>query len=151
MAETVIRPSMKLVRIGYTIVFVVIFACVLAAVNWEPLQSWPSWLLVLPALLLLLPLRSHIRRSFTKLTILDDKLRYEAGILSKTTRNLQVAKVQDARVDQSVWQRMFATGDLSIETAGETGQLTMPGIDNPQQVAERILAVAASQTPKGKP
>ena len=151
MAETVIRPSMKLVRIGYTLVFLIIFVCVLAAVNWKAVQSWPSWLLVLPALLLLLPLRRQIRRSFTKLTILDDKLRYQSGILSKTTRNLQVVKVQDVLVDQSLWQRMLGTGNLSIETAGETSQLTMPDIDDPQQVAEHILAVAAGHHPKGKP
>jgi uncharacterized membrane protein YdbT with pleckstrin-like domain len=151
MAETVIRPSLKMVRVGYTIVSIIIFVCVLAAVNWKAVESWPGWLLVLPFLLLAVPLRRQIQRSFIKLTILDDKLRYETGILHKTTRTAQVAKIQDVLVDQRLWQRILRTGDLSIETAGESSRLTIADIDNPQQIAERILAASAKYLPKDKP
>lgn len=151
MAETVIRPSLKMVRVGYTIVCIIIFVCVLAAVNWKALESWPAWLLVLPFLLLAAPLRRQIQRSFIKLTILDDKLRYETGMLSKTTRNIQVAKIQDVVVDQSLWQRILNTGNLSIESAGESSRLTIADIDGPQQIAEKILAASAKYLPKGTP
>ena len=33
-------------------------------------------------------------------------------------------------------------GGITLETAGETGRLTMENIDNPQQVADHILALA---------
>ena len=151
MAETVIRPSLKMVRVGYTIVCIIIFVCVLAAVNWKALEAWPAWLLVLPFLLLAAPLRRQIQRSFIKLTILDDKLRYETGMLSKTTRNIQVAKIQDVVVDQSLWQRILNTGNLSIESAGESSRLTIADIDGPQQIAEKILAASAKYLPKGTP
>jgi uncharacterized membrane protein YdbT with pleckstrin-like domain len=51
-------------------------------------------------------------------------------------------KVQDARVDQSVMQRMFGVGDLAIETAGEASRLTLRNVDQPQRVAEEILAAS---------
>jgi uncharacterized membrane protein YdbT with pleckstrin-like domain len=62
--------------------------------------------------------------------------------MAKSTRNISLPKVQDARVDQSVMQRMFGIGDLSIETAGEASRLTIRNVDQPQQVADEILAAS---------
>ena len=42
-------------------------------------------------------------------------------------------------MDQSLGQRLFGVGDLSIETAGETSRLTVRSIDEPQEVADRIM------------
>jgi uncharacterized membrane protein YdbT with pleckstrin-like domain len=113
-----------------------------------PDNEWRDrpWILVIPVLLLVWPIRRHIAQRFTKATIAGDKLRYEVGALSKSTRNISLPKVQDARVDQSVVQRMFAVGNLSIETAGETSRLTMRNVDQPQQVAEEILAASHNTT-----
>ena len=114
MNELVIRPSMKLIRASYTVVFIVIFVCVLAWVNVDKVHSWPPWVLLIPALLLIFPPRNHIRRNYTKITVLEDKLRFETGMLSRTTRNLQISKIQDVRVDQALGQRLLGTGNLSI-------------------------------------
>jgi uncharacterized membrane protein YdbT with pleckstrin-like domain len=101
------------------------------------------WLPAVAALGLLFPIRRHIRRQSVKMTIAGDKLRYEAGLLSKTTRNIQLSKVQDVRVDQSLGQRMLGVGDISIETSGESSRLEMDNVDAPQAIADEI--VAASQ------
>ncbi|MGE5646697.1 MAG: PH domain-containing protein [Acidobacteriota bacterium] len=85
------------------------------------------------------------------MTLTGDKLRYEAGVLTKTTRTIQVSKVQDVRVDQSLVQRLSATGDLSIETAGETSQLVVRDIDDPQAVADAITEASQAQPPQQKP
>ena len=77
---------------------------------------------------------------------MGDKLRYEVGFMRKSTRNISLPKVQDARVDQSVTQRMFSVGDLAIETAGEASRLVIHDIDRPQPLADEIMrrAEAAS-------
>ena len=108
----------------------------------SPVAATP-WLPAVAALGLLFPIRRHIRRQAVKMTIAGDKLRYEAGLLSKTTRNIQLSKVQDVRVDQSLGQRMLGVGDISIETSGETSRLEMDNVDAPQAIADEI--VAASQ------
>ena len=59
---------------------------------------------------------------------------------SKTTRNIQISKIQDVRVDQSVSQRIFNVGDLSIETAGESSRLTVHNVDNPQGLMRFSIA-----------
>jgi len=89
-----------------------------------------------------------LRRQFTTVTVSGDRLRYETGAFSKTTRTIQISKLQDVRVDQRPMQRMFRVGNISIETAGETSRLTIPDVDDPQALADDILDRAhRSQTP----
>ncbi len=150
MEEIVIRPSMKLVRAGYTLVFGVIFVCVFVYANIKAFENTTAWVLLVPALLLIWPLKYHILRRFTRMTLSGDKLRYETGILSRSKRNIQLTKVQDVRVDQSLAQRMLGTGNLSVETAGETSLLTMRNVDNPDLVAEELLRAVHGDGLEGK-
>jgi len=142
MEELVIRPSTKFIRLGYAAVILLIIGAAVAQNQFKDKfpESWPPW--VLPAvfaLLLLWPASRHWRQRFTKMTMIGDKLRYETGMLSKATRTIQLSKVQDVTVRQSLGQRMGGIGDLSIETAGESSRLTFPNIDRPQVVADRII------------
>jgi membrane protein YdbS with pleckstrin-like domain len=138
----IIRPTMKFIYAGYAVVLLIVAVTVAAAfrMQWppwvpSPLQPWVPWL---PALLLLWPLKRHIRNRLTRMTIHNDRLQYETGFLSKTTRTILISRVQDLTVHQRFGQRIFRVGDLSIETAGETSKLTIPGIDRPQEIADHI-------------
>ena len=138
--ELTIRPSTKFIKIGYAAVIVLLVASIIAQNQITLPEGLPSW--VIPgifALLLLWPASRHWSQRFTKMTMVGDKLRYETGMLSKATRTIQLSKVQDVTVRQSLGQRMAGVGDLSIETAGETSRLTFPNIDSPQAVADRII------------
>ena len=142
MEELVIRPSLKFIKIGYAVVIVLFLAAVIAQSQLKDSlpASLPNW--VIPgvfALLLLWPVSRHWQQRFTKMTMVGDKLRYETGMLSKATRTIQLSKVQDVTVRQSLGQRMGGVGDLSIETAGESSRLTFPNIDAPQAIADRII------------
>lgn len=150
MADVVIQPTKKWIRFQYTTVFILFCAAVFLYVNYFPEK--PAWLLVFPALLFLFPIAGDIRRHFTRITITGDKLRYELGLLSKTTRTIQISKIQDVTVTQSLGQRLLRIGTLSIETAGETSRLTIQNIDEPRVVAEEILDAAQGHAPapKGK-
>ena len=150
MEEIVIRPSMKLVRAGYTLVFGVIFVCVFIYANNKAFENTTAWVLIIPALLLLWPLKYHLLRRFTRMTLSGDKLGYETGILSRSKRNIQLSKVQDVRVDQSLGQRLLHTGNLSVETAGETSLLTMRNVDNPDLLAEELLRAVHGDGLDGK-
>ena len=147
MEDTVIRPTMKFIKLGYALVALVIVAGVVGFSLLSQDSEWKDrpWIMALPAVLFVWPIRRHVTRQFTKATIAGDKLRYEVGALGKSTRNISLPKVQDARVDQSVIQRMFSVGDLAIETAGEASRLTIRNVDRPQQVAEEILAASHNQ------
>ena len=142
MEEMVIRPTTKFIKAGYAIVFLLILVGAVAQYKVKELQNLNLPQGVVPgvlALLLLWPISRHIERRFTKMTIIGDKLRYEVGMLSKSTRTIQLSKVQDVTVRQHLGQRMAGVGSLAIETAGESSRLTFPSIDSPQSVAEHII------------
>jgi len=153
MEDTVIRPTMKFIKMGYAVVVLIIAAGVILFFTMiSPENEWRNkpWVTALPALLLIWPIRRHVARRFTKATIAGDKLRYEVGALAKSTRNISLPKVQDARVDQSMTQRMFGVGNLSIETAGEASRLTIRNVDRPQEIADQILAASHGAAGKGQ-
>ena len=131
---------MKLIKAGYAIVVLVVLLAFVIYDRYATTQG--VWLPALTLLLLAWPASRHARRGFTRMTLSGDKLRYESGFLSKTTRTLQLSKIQNVRVDQSIGQRMLGTGDISIETAGETSGLTMRDVDRPQSVADTIMDAA---------
>jgi len=142
MAEMIIRPTMKFIYLGYAVVVVIVVALVVAMERiqmppWIP-SPWQPWIPWLPVLLLLWPLERHLRNRFTKMTILDDRLRYERGILGRTTRTVLISRVQDVTVHQRIGQRIFGVGDLSIETAGKSSWEAIVNIDRPQEIADHI-------------
>ena len=141
MADIVIRPSMKFIKAGYVITLFVVAASIILTYQHLP-DSYPTWLPVLWLILFLWPIKRHIQRQAVKLTIAGDKLRYETGMASKSTRLIQLPKVQDVRVVQSFMQRILGVGDISIETAGENSRLVVHNLDQPQQLAEQLTDLA---------
>jgi uncharacterized membrane protein YdbT with pleckstrin-like domain len=142
MAEMIIRPTMKFIYLGYALAVVIVVALVVLLEHIQmpvgipsALQPWIPWL---PVLLLLWPIKRHLRNRLTKMTILDDRLRYESGLMSRTTRTILISKVQDVTVHQRISQRLFGVGDVSIETAGGSSRETIFNIDRPQEIADHI-------------
>jgi uncharacterized membrane protein YdbT with pleckstrin-like domain len=152
MADLLIRPSLKQIRVAYAAVFVLLAASVAVYYATALQERVGLGVALLPGLLLLWPIKRHLTRQFTRMTVSGGTLRYESGIISRTKRLIQVAKVQDVRVDQTLTQRLLDVGRLSIETAGETSQLAITNVDSPDHVAEDILRVAhaGAEEPKGK-
>src|SRR5271154_4781939 len=128
MSDIVIRPSMKFIKIGNVCALLMVGAAIFVhykyLVDRYPEQRYP-YLPIASLLVLLWPFKRHLQRQTVKLTIAGDKLRYETGLASKSMRLIQLPKVQDVRVIQSFWQRLFGVGDISIETAGENSRLVV--------------------------
>ena len=149
MPDLIVRPSMKLVRPIYWAFF--LLTLVILIYNQNSATPYP-WLLVFPALLLVWAVLRHVKSHFTVLSLTGDKLRFECGWLSKSTRTIQISKVQDVRVDQTLTQRLLKIGNLSMETAGETSRLTVVNVDHPQDVADELIDISdGGSGKKGKP
>jgi membrane protein YdbS with pleckstrin-like domain len=136
MPDLVIRPTAKFLKAGAVIAVLVVIALEILIVT-----SWTGTMLLMlaPLLILLWPGMRALERRFTRAVISGDRLRYETGMTSKSTRTIQLTKVQDVRVDQGMMQRVFNIGNISIETAGETSRLSIPNVDNAQALADEIL------------
>jgi len=142
-----LRPSLKFVRLAYILALVLAVAVVVYWLSQKgsektPIVPQPLWVLVVPGIIFVLAVVRHSQKRLIKLTILGDRLRYEAGLLSKSTRTIELAKVQDVRVDQSLGQRMVNIGNLSLETAGGSSRIVIQSIDRPQDAADHILELA---------
>jgi uncharacterized membrane protein YdbT with pleckstrin-like domain len=141
MAEIHIRPSSMLMKAKYAL------AALLTGVV---LYLWKSQeqiyflaLLIIPLYLVITATSQMVKIRFTTMQISGDRLKYEAGMASKTSRSIPLHKVQDVTVNQSMGQRILGLGDLSIETAGETSRLTIEQISSPRVIAEQILDIVA--------
>ena len=143
-----LRPSTKFVKLGYVFCLVLAVAIAVYLKSTGPADERMWWALIVPALLTVLVLARHIEKLVMKLEIKGDHLRFESGLLSKSTRTMELVKVQDVRVDQTLGQRIAGLGDLSFETAGGSSRIVMRSVDNPQLAADHILELAKAQRVK---
>jgi len=144
MENRIIRPSLKLVRAGYLAVGLLVAVLYFLGFRANWFDEWPWWTPALGLLLALWPLKRHIASRFDRLVVAGDRLRLESGVLRRTSRMMQLSKVQDVRVEQTLWQRLLGTGDLYVETAGEAGQLFLANVDDPHEVSAFILSAASA-------
>jgi uncharacterized membrane protein YdbT with pleckstrin-like domain len=142
----VIRQSSKLIMVGYILFVLCEIGILLVWFATTQHPDIPFWVpMILPAVLLLFLFIRHLKRLATKMTVEGERLQYEEGIFSKSTRTLEIAKVQDVRVDQTLLQRMINVGNLSVETAGTSSHIVIPSIDRPNDAARHMLDLAKSQ------
>ena len=138
MSDLTIRPTAKFIKAGAIATAIVILGLdIVYLAQWR--HNAPYWVMAIPLLLLTWPASRWFRRQYTKAVISGDRLRYEVGLAARSTRNVQLSKIQDVRVDQGVMQRSFHVGNLSIETAGEASRLTLFNVDSPQELADEIM------------
>ena len=144
-----IRASLKLVKLGYFLCLLVALAIAgyLVSIHNQDNRMWAT--LLVPGILIFFVMIRHARRTLNTLIVSDGRLRYESGLLSKTTRSVELAKLQDIRVDQTLGQRLLGIGDLSFETAGGGSRIVIVSIDRPQQAADQILALARAHSSAG--
>ena len=140
MEDRIIRPSMKTAGAAYVVAFIVFLAGVWCWYRYA--GDEPAWLMALPLAAFLVPLRMQMRLRFTSLRLHDDHLTVESGFLSRTRRTVDMAKIQDVTVSQTLGQRLLGTGDLRLESAGESGAMGIRNVDHARELADRILEAA---------
>lgn len=148
-----LRQSLKVIKLGYSLCLAAEVAIAFFWIIVQPQVPVPVWVpMLIPVILAMFVAIRHFRRRMTHITITADQLRYESGLFSKTMHAVELMKVQDVRVDQTLGQRIINVGDLSIETAGGSSRIEIDSIDNPRDAADHVLKLAqASGAVKTKP
>lgn len=144
MADRTIRPSMKSVWAAYLLAILIMAAGVWAYYTYA--ADRPRWLMAIPCIVLLAPLRMHMKRRLVTLRLEEGHLTLESGFLSRTRRTVDLAKIQDVTVKQTLGQRLLGTGDLALESAGESGMMQMRNVDRPREIADTIIAGSKKAT-----
>jgi uncharacterized membrane protein YdbT with pleckstrin-like domain len=145
-----VRPSTTLIVVTY--VLAVLLTAVIAYLGFSSNLKSDAWMIAfaVPAVMMFAAAWKHMRAAFTIMELAGDRLKFESGMLSKNARSIPLSKVQDITVSQTISQRLLGLGDLTIETAGESGRLVMQEIRSPRVIAEKILDRVAEMNPNRK-
>ncbi|HSE24630.1 MAG TPA: PH domain-containing protein, partial [Pyrinomonadaceae bacterium] len=110
-----VRPTLIFIKAGYALAVLsgIALVSLLAMV-----PTVPAYISILLALaLLLIPAYYHLRRNSVRYTVTDAKLEIDRGLVSRTTRNIPLSKIQDVTVSATIPQRLLGFGDLIVDNA----------------------------------
>ena len=134
------RPTLIFIKLGYVaaVVAAILLTVLLAMIPGIEVPFYISLPLALS--LLLVPAYYHLRRNMLRYTLTDSKIEIDYGLISRTTRNIPLSKIQDVTVSASIWQRMLRFGDVVIDNASEVGGTTvLKNINTPRHYADLLL------------
>jgi uncharacterized membrane protein YdbT with pleckstrin-like domain len=134
----VIGPTLKFVKLGYVAAALGAFLLVvLLAVT----HLLPIWLAVVFGFaLFLIPAYFHLQQRLIKYSLKDDCIEVDSGLISRTTRNIPLTRIQDVTVTSGMLQRILNFGDVVIDNASEDGgKVVIKNIDSPRKYADRLL------------
>jgi uncharacterized membrane protein YdbT with pleckstrin-like domain len=72
------------------------------------------------------------------ISIEGGKVRYSHGLLSKDRTELDVPAIRSVRVRQTLFQRMFDTGDILIFTAGDKPEIVINAVPHPHRAKDLL-------------
>lgn len=93
-------------------------------------------------LLTWLTLAPVIRWRCTHYVITDRRVLIRRGVFHHSGRDITLGRISDVAYEQSLWDRIFRSGTLHIESAGEHGQETLiniPRANDIQQTLNRLI------------
>ena len=135
-----ITPTLKFVYIGYLLSVIGAFLLVgLVSLFFATTLSITASVGFGMALLLI-PLYFHIKKKLVRYTLTDTTIEIDRGLISRTTQNIPLRRIQDVTVSASATQRMLGFGDVIIDNASEDGgKVVLNGIDSPKKHADLML------------
>lgn len=132
-----IGPTLKFVYLGYAgaVAGALLLVAILSVLGVMALIAVPFGLA-----LLLIPAYYHIKRKLVSYTLRDTSIEIDSGLISRTTRNVPLRRIQDVTVSATVMQRMLGFGDIVIDNASEDGgKVVLDNINNPREYADILL------------
>jgi len=89
---------------------------------------------------LLILLTWHLKNKASKLTVNDNEILFEKGLLSKERSEVNISSVRTTKVKQSFFNRIFGVGTIEIYTAGDSPEIVASGMPDPNKIREFIKA-----------
>jgi uncharacterized membrane protein YdbT with pleckstrin-like domain len=135
-----ITPTLKFVYVGYALAvlgaFLLVALVSIFLATTVPIAAG----VILGMALLVVPLYYHIRKRLVRYTLTDTTIEIDRGLISRTTQNIPLRRIQDVTVSATMTQRMLGFGDVIIDNASEDGgKVVLDDIDSPKKYAELML------------
>jgi len=152
--ETIVRqfrPHWRMLAIpvlwliGGIVAIVVIFS-VLPLDDYEVVR----WILTAVVIVAMIPLviSPFIAWWFTHYVLTSERLITRTGMIARRGIELPLQNINNVLFNQSVIERILKSGDLLIESAGESGQSEFSNIPNPEEFQSLLYRTREEQTMK---
>jgi uncharacterized membrane protein YdbT with pleckstrin-like domain len=92
----------------------------------------------------------YVKWANTNFAVTSHRMIYRSGVLSKTSVEIPLERVNNVNSHQSVFERLIGAGDLLIESAGEAGRQRYSDIRNPIRVQSLIQAQIEAKTERNR-
>ena len=106
------------------------------------------WAIVAVAIVVLLrwSLWPFLEWLTTRYVLTNRRVVIRSGVLSRSGRDIPLTRVNDVSFQHSVIDRMLRCGTLTIESAGEHGQVVLPEVPNVESVQRQVLRHAEDES-----
>ncbi len=84
----------------------------------------------------------YLIRLNTRYSLTDERLIIESGIFSKHIDEIELFRIKDTKLSQSLFQRFVGLGDISVISTDDTGDLTMSCLPNAKEKREQLRALS---------
>jgi uncharacterized membrane protein YdbT with pleckstrin-like domain len=107
-------------------------------------RAHPFWFILCVLLILafgigiLLLLYWYIKTRATALTVTDQELTYERGILSKDRTSVSLKHIRSVNIAQGFVNRTMGVGTVQVSTAGDMPEFTIADMPDPYVIQEAI-------------
>jgi uncharacterized membrane protein YdbT with pleckstrin-like domain len=114
-------------------------------------RAHPFWFILCVLLIavfglgILLLLYWYIKTRATALTVTDNELMYERGILSKDRTSVSLKHVRAVHITQDFVNRILGVGVVQISTAGDEPEFTIADMPDPYVIQEAITKAQEMQ------
>jgi len=72
----------------------------------------------------------------------DDHVEIHTGFLNVTRENVPYSRITDVGLSESVWQRLFGVGTITVNTAGSDGtEITFSHVKRPETVYDAVQSL----------
>jgi uncharacterized membrane protein YdbT with pleckstrin-like domain len=104
----------------------------------NPLGFIAAVLLIAVAVGVLILLWWYLQCKSTKLEADKNTVMLERGLLSKERIELDIDKIRAVKVYQSLFNRMFGVGRISVYTSGDIAEFEIDGMPDPHRFRELV-------------
>jgi len=105
------------------------------------------YIILAAALIILIwwSLRPYLFWLTTRYVVTDRRVLMRDGVLSRTGRDVPLTRVNDVSFKRTIIERMFGSGTLVIESAGERGQVTLNDVPHVELVQRDIYRLVEDE------
>lgn len=142
------HPSLRLITPAVIVGLVLAFGGIaLTLFLTDPLFRWVP-LLAVPIGLAIIAW-SYISLVSTHYVLTDEEVYRKTGLVNRSVAQIRLDRVQNTTCSQSIVERLFSYGDITIYTAGsDTMDITLDDVPRPNEVNRRLTeALDAASAP----